>query len=163
MKSYGKIFFSLLAAALFVASTMDAKVKQTPLYMFGVAFSFTDSTAYITEISRVDTATMDAKTKFLMDYNLYSYQLEEHINRSYKTQDIISSVFYDQKKSKLEKKLQSVKNRQGKSSHWRLIDTYLPFHSVEWIAPEILTAEKPVKDEKDEKPKKSKKAKSQKK
>lgn len=139
MNSYKKLFFLILSAGLLAASGMNAKVKQKSLYMFGVAFSFTDSTVYTTDISYVDSVTVDTKTHFLMDRNLYAIQMEEHVAQTYGIQNVITAVYYDTKKKDLTKKLLSVKKKQGKNKGWHLHDTELAFHSELWIAPEILT------------------------
>lgn len=84
--------------------------RQTPLYMFGFASSFNDSTVYFTEIQRVDSAWIDTKTGFLYSRDNYSFQLRDHL----KTDDHefpTCAVFFAEKRKKIEKKYLKLKKR----------------------------------------------------
>ena len=63
---------ALLAMVLMwvsVAPKLYAKVEQRPIYICGYAVNFADSTVYLTEIQRIDTAYVESKNGFLMDRN----------------------------------------------------------------------------------------------
>lgn len=147
-----KLFYKiLLAIALLIAmpsAKTFAKVKQTPLHMFGVAVSFTDSVAYITDIHYVDSVTLDAKSKFIMDRNLYSAQLQRHIAEEKGIHNITTAVFYNQKKAKLAKKYARVCQKLEKDKGVRLSTINFHMKSEEWIEPEVLTETKKAKKNK---------------
>ena len=70
-KRYVLVAMILLA----VGATASAKLVQTKVYMFGMAASFNDSTAYFTDVQEVD-AWINDKGKFLYSRENYSYQLQ---------------------------------------------------------------------------------------
>lgn len=111
------------------------------MYVLGYAASFTDSVAYITQIQLLDTVTIDAKTKFLMDRNLYSIQLQHHISETFHHEDIFTAIFYNTKKSKLDKKAAKIREKISKERYLRITDTDYRFHCEEWIAPEIISTD----------------------
>lgn len=133
-----KAFIAILTPILLCIAPAFAKVKQVPMYMFGYAASFKDSTAYITSIQRLDTVTIDQKTKFLKDRNLYSYQLQQYITNTYGQEDVFTAVFYDTKPAKLEKKVATVMGKSDKDNSLRLKALDFRFHCEEWIEPEVL-------------------------
>lgn len=100
--------FCVLLCALSVRAQHDRRAPEmTPVYMFGLAASFTDSLAYITDIQRVDSAYL-YKNGFLADRPLYSRQLADktevmgHANMT-------CAVFFSPKKAAVEKKYLKVK------------------------------------------------------
>ena len=73
------LVFSLLALLLYSLS-VTAKMRCTPVYMFGTSASFCDSIVYFTDIQVVDSAWIDEKTNFLVNRWDYSNQLRSHFN-----------------------------------------------------------------------------------
>ena len=73
-KRYVLVAMILLA----VGATASAKLVQTKVYMFGMAASFNDSTAYFTDVQEVD-AWINDKGKFLYSRENYSYQLRDYL------------------------------------------------------------------------------------
>ena len=68
--------------SLFALQPVEAKRKkvvQKPVYMIGVGISLVDSMVFITDMQLVDSVTIEKKTKFLMDRQLYSFQLQHYL------------------------------------------------------------------------------------
>ena len=82
MKSYKLIAAIMLVVAATMAVSATAKDKKAArMYVFGVATSFNDSTAYFTTIQEIDSVTTAGKTGMLANKQEYSYQLKNHFNR----------------------------------------------------------------------------------
>ena len=110
-----KLLKYILSLALFgclFPCTMQAKAKRVPAYMFGYAVSMLDSTAYLTDIQRLDTVILEEKTSFLRDRQLYSAQLNGYLEDSLHLGNMTCAVFYNQKRKKLEKKRLRVSKSQ---------------------------------------------------
>jgi hypothetical protein len=75
-----KIFVITLFFLLLSIPEAKSKGRCTPVYLFGVSASFTDSIVYITDIQLLDSAWLDEKTNFLLCRNEYSNQLRSHFN-----------------------------------------------------------------------------------
>lgn len=80
MKSlkYMAIALTLFMASAAVATAGNKKANKT-LYVFGVATSFNDSTAYITAIQQLDSVNIAGKTGILAHKQEYSYQLKDYM------------------------------------------------------------------------------------
>ena len=83
--------FIALAVALSVFLPADAAENNetTKAYIFGFVANFTDSVVYFTDIQEVENVTIQKKTKFLKDRDLYSDQLRyyfaEKLNQPHRT------------------------------------------------------------------------------
>ena len=69
----------LLLTTLQLAYAAKGKRAKT-IYVFGVATSFNDSTAYVTVIQQLDSVTTVGKTDILANKQEYSYQLREFMD-----------------------------------------------------------------------------------
>lgn len=146
-----------------------SKGRCTPVYVFGVSASFTDSLVYITDIQLVDSAWLDEKTNFLLCRNDYSNQLRNHFNNiglpkrtcyvsfALKEKDILK---------KYEKTLKHYKGTAKKPKKYDIRELDNDEFKFESVKPALYeddnVAEKSKKDKKREakaKKKKSKKAK----
>lgn len=67
----------LVATAKFASARGNKENKKA--YVFGVATSFNDSTAYFTAIQELDSVSMVGKTHILANKQEYSYQLREYM------------------------------------------------------------------------------------
>lgn len=63
---------------LALATTASAKMVQTKVYLFGMAASFNDSTAYFTDVQEID-GWINDKGDFLYSRENYSYQLRDYL------------------------------------------------------------------------------------
>lgn len=68
----------MLVATAELASARGSK-ENKKAYVFGVATSFNDSTAYFTAIQELDSVSMVGKTHILANKQEYSYQLREYM------------------------------------------------------------------------------------
>lgn len=113
---------ALLTTAL--AETAQAKkhrVRQKQIYMIGVAMSFVDSTVYITDMQSVDSVTIEHKTKFLMDRQLYSIQFQRYLMaQGQGTPSYVTSVYFGEKKKRMERRYLSLYKRYSKRNDLRL-------------------------------------------
>ena len=100
----------LAAAALLIPTMMFAAQEHKIIYAYGLATSFNDSTVYITEIQRLDSAWVDSKTGFLYSRDNYSYQLRDHLKTSGVATPTCVTVYATTRKE-IEKKYFAMKKR----------------------------------------------------
>lgn len=112
-----KYFGVLVCACLFVCASLPAKVKKTPVYIFGFSASFTDSVAYITDIQCLDSAYIETKNGFLMDRMVYSDQLQTYLEGIKDMKNATSAVFFDIKKKNVQAEYNKIKKRYEKDDN----------------------------------------------
>ena len=127
MRNSLKTTVGLLLAAILTVGQADAKGKkvvQKPVYMIGVGISFVDSMVFITDMHRVDSVTLQKKTKFLCDRQLYSFQLQRFLEGTYKGGPYVPSVFCSTNRKKMERRYLSLHKRyvQAQDKRMALID-----------------------------------------
>ena len=136
---------------------LDAKVKkvvQKPVYMVGVGISLIDSVVFLTDMHLVDSITLEKKTKFLADRQLYSFQLQHYLEENYKGGPYVPSVFFGTKRKKMERKYLSLHKRyvNNKGLRMMLVDQgQFRFKPEEYIEQEIIEVAKPKKKDKKKK------------
>lgn len=103
------ILLFVLIAALGVAREKkdNNKVKEVPVYILGASISFSDSIVYFTEIQKLDNVVLE--NGFLPHRQYYAYELKDYMNFEENIPGRISVVYFDEKRSKLEKKEQKIK------------------------------------------------------
>ena len=147
----------LALLCLAVLQPLEAKTKkvvQKPVYMLGVGFSLVDSMVFITDMMQVDSVTIEKKTGFLADRQLYSFQLQHYLEATYKGGPYVPSVFFGTKRKKMERKYLSLHKRYVNSNELRmvLVDRgQFRFKPEEYVEQEIIEVEKPKKKEKKKK------------
>ena len=113
--------FVKLVASLFIvlamctASTLEN--KKNGMYIVGVSASFTDSLIYFTDIQFVDSVNVD-KNKLLPMRSQYSDQLENYLEQVKGMKNRTCFIYFNEKKSKLEKNINKMKEnyqKEGKS------------------------------------------------
>lgn len=105
MKFFKCSFAALLFTMVFAAGELSAKGKAVPnIYIFGFSASFTDSTIYITNVQRVDSAWIDTKSKFLLGRENYSYQLRNYLANKLNLKNRTCLVMYGMSRKEAEKK-----------------------------------------------------------
>ena len=99
----------VLIAALGVARERkdNNKVKEVPVYILGASISFSDSIVYFTEIQKLDNVVLE--NGFLPHRQYYAYELKDYMSFEENIPGRISVVYFDEKRSKLEKKEQKIK------------------------------------------------------
>ena len=71
--------------------------------------SFSDSIVYFTEIQKVDNVVL--KNGFLPNRQFYAYELKDYMNFKENMPGRISVIYFDEKRSGMEKKEQKIKKR----------------------------------------------------
>ena len=130
------------------------RVRQKPVYMVGVCMSLIDSTVFITDMHLVDNVTIEKKTKFLMDRQLYSFQLQRYVESAYKGGPYIPMVYSSPRRKKMERKYLSLHKRYVQSKELRmfLVDQSLfRFKPEEYIEQEEVPIESSAKGKKKKK------------
>lgn len=111
-----KIVASLfIVLAMCTASTLEN--KKNGMYIVGVSASFTDSLIYFTDIQFVDSVNVD-KNKLLPMRSQYSDQLENYLEQVKGMKNRTCFIYFNEKKSKLEKNINKMKDnyqKEGKS------------------------------------------------
>lgn len=97
------------------------KVYQKPVYMIGVAISLTDSVVFISDMHLVDSVTVEKKTKFLKDRQLYSFQLQRYLEATYKGGPYVPAIFFDTKRKTMERRYLSLHKRYVQSKDFRMV------------------------------------------
>ena len=122
-KSLRVILCACLLCA-FGATPLEAKknkVVQKPVYLMGVGISFADSSVFITDMMQVDSITLDKKRKFLMDRQLYSFQLQHYLEATYKGGPYVTAIYFSPGRKKMERRYLSLHKRYAHSDELRMI------------------------------------------
>lgn len=107
----------LLVAFCGVAGDLSAREpERRPLYMFGFAASFTDSVACVTSVQRVDSAWMEPSHKFLTDRELYSLQLQYHMESNEHCKNPVCAVFFGKSERSVQRQWKKIRKRYAKAS-----------------------------------------------
>ena len=111
----------LLALALLLTASVYAEKapKQQRIYIFGVATSFTDSTAYMTEVQALDSAYI-GNHGFLTYRTLYSVQLQNLMETIGKP-DMTCCVIYALNEKKAIKLFDKVRKRYTKDGNTQML------------------------------------------
>ena len=127
-----KIVASLfIVLAMCTASTLEN--KKNGMYIVGVSASFTDSLIYFTDIQFVDSVNVD-KNKLLPMRSQYSDQLENYLEQVKGMKNRTCFIYFNEKKSKLEKNINKMKEnyqKEGKSILCELGDEFKFTKAVE--------------------------------
>ena len=135
-----------------------SSVKQMPVYMFGFAASFADSTAYMTDLQAVDAFLLS--NGFLADRSLYSLQFNNYLVAKLRCENMTCAVFFNKSKSKMEKKFQKVRKKYRENEAVVLkpvgVDEF-KFQTEEYVEPSPTEDQPKVTANQEKKTKKSKK------
>ncbi|GEM_PF-2681 len=114
-----KTYLGTLAMALLMALPTWAAGKQKPLFMFGFAASFNDSTVYITDIQLLNDTYVDQKTGFLYNREDYSAQLRSHLQAQGEAHPTCITVYDDNRKN-IEKKYLKLQKRYARGGKYKV-------------------------------------------
>ena len=133
------------------------RVKQQTVYMVGVCMSLVDSAIFITDMHRVENVTIENKTHFLMDRQLYSLQLKQYVESQYKGGPYIPAVYSSPKRKKMERRYLSLHKRyvQSKELRMYLIDQSQFRFKPETYIEDTIVSESPSKKKSKKESKKS--------
>ena len=122
------------------AEAKKHRVKQKQIYMIGIAMSHIDSVVFITDLQLVDSITIEKKTKFLMDRQLYSFQFQRYLEQTYECAPYVPAVFFGTSRKKMERRYLSLHKRytQGRQLRVILVDqSQFRFKAEEYIEQEL--------------------------
>lgn len=118
-----KILILLILALVWLPMMAGPKGKKTStdeyggkvpgkVFIFGCSSEFGDSIIYMTDIQEIDSTALTAKTKFLPYRSDYSQQLKDKLeSKAFGLKRQTSSVFFSDKKAKLQKVYAKLKKR----------------------------------------------------
>lgn len=138
LKKYA--FLIMVFVAIANVQMVSAQRQATPIYMYGFAASFNDSTVYFTEIQEVTGAVVGEKTKFLYGRDAYSHQLKTFLQGLGEEYPTCITAFATTRKQ-IEKKYLKLRkrylNKEGRDIRY-INATEFKFSP---IAPEVETTE----------------------
>lgn len=114
MKKALLILLLMLVATVGIArnkkeSKKAKEIKEVPVYIWGASISFSDSVVYFTEIQELGAIVLE--NGFLPHRQYYAYELKDYMNFNENMPGRISVIYFDEKRSKLEKQEQKIKKR----------------------------------------------------
>ncbi len=86
-----------------------------PVYIFGIAASFSDTVVYYTDIQLLDSVHLNGHG-FLPQRELYSYQLKNYLEYDKQIPNRTCMVYFANNRSDLDKQYSKVMNKYKKSS-----------------------------------------------
>lgn len=113
--------FGVASAKKKPAGIEKANRISCPVYIFGVAQNFNDSTVYVTTINRIDSLGLEKKTRFLPYRSELSLQVKEYVEGTLGHTKMTCSVFYASNQAVLSKQLYKVKKTVLDDSERRLV------------------------------------------
>lgn len=111
---YIRLIMAVALTFLMCSAFTMKKDKEKPVYVFGVAASFTDTLVYYTDIQLLDSVYLD-QHGFLPRRDLYSYQLKNHLEYNLEKFNYTCVIYFSNNKKKLEKEASKVKSGYLKS------------------------------------------------
>ena len=109
------------------------------VYVSGCSFEFGDTIIYFTPVEEVDSIVLTKKTKFLPYCSDFSQQLKDKLESpSMGAKNQTASVFYSDKKAKLEKKMNKMKRKCLKKGELQIVllteDKFKFVHPLDYFA-----------------------------
>ena len=99
---YIRLIMAVALTFLVCSAFTMKKDKEKPVYVFGVAASFTDTLVYYTDIQLLDSVHLN-EHGFLPQRDLYSYQLKNHLEYNMNKLNYTCVIYFSDNKKKLEK------------------------------------------------------------
>ena len=115
------------------------KLKSRTVWLCGVAFSETDSTAYITELQKLDSVYLDARNNFLADRQMYSMQLKAYLEDGLGCRHMMAAVLHSTKPKRAMKRRAKAMRRFRSDPVWNLnelSEDAFQFSPERWTKPE---------------------------
>ena len=115
------------------------KLKSRTVWLCGVAFSETDSVAYVTELQKMDSLYLDSRNNFLADRQMYSQQLNAYLEDSLGCRHMMPAILHSTKpKRAIKRRAKALRRFRGDSS-WQLNELAgdeFHFEPERWTKPE---------------------------
>lgn len=113
------ITITLILICAIVSGNVSAANKKSDIYAFGFSASFNDSTVYFTDIQLVKDVTIEHKSHFLENRDLYSKQLSQHLSDQ-EMPARVCVIFFDAKLKNIEKQFTKLKKKYAKNGKYEL-------------------------------------------
>lgn len=113
------ITITLILICAIVSGNASAANKKSDIYAFGFSASFNDSTVYFTDIQLVKDVTIEHKSHFLENRDLYSKQLSQHLSDQGMPARVCV-IFFDAKLKNIEKQFTKLKKKYAKNGKYEL-------------------------------------------
>ncbi len=110
MNHIKRLFSVLLLSFAFVSMASAKGVSVPAVYIFGMSFSFNDSTVYFTEIQKIDNAWLIGKGKMLEGRSAYAAQLKNYFS-SQGQKDQTCIIYYALSEKAILKQFSKVRDR----------------------------------------------------
>ncbi len=111
------ITFTLILICAIVSVDTSAANKKSDIYAFGFSASFNDSTVYFTDIQLIPNATIEHKTHFLENRDLYSKQLNEYLSdNGLQTRNCV--IIFNDKQKNVEKQFTKLRKKYTKNGQY---------------------------------------------
>lgn len=147
MRNPMKAIICFVALCMAFVGPLEAKklrVKQKPVYMVGVGTSLLDSMVFMSDMHLVDSVSIQTKKNFLMDRQLYSFQLQRYLEAAYKGGPYITAIYFSPNRKRMERRYLSLHKRYAnrKELHLILVDqSQFRFKAEKFIDDAIVTGE----------------------
>lgn len=117
---YVKIFFVFVLAFTVCSVFASKKNRFKPVYAFGISASFTDSVVYFTDIQVLDSVQLN-KDGFLVNREMYSYQLKNYLEDNQLQQNSTSMIYFSENEKKLSKEAARILNKYKRNDRVNLL------------------------------------------
>ena len=104
---YVRMLLALALVFMVCSAFTMKKGKDKPVYVFGIAASFSDTVVYYTPVQLVDSVVLDHHG-FLPRRELYSYQLKNYVEYTLGKPNYTCMIYFSEKKAKLEREASKI-------------------------------------------------------
>lgn len=112
---YVRMLLALALVFMVCSAFTMKKGKDKPVYVFGIAASFSDTVVYYTPVQLVDSVVLD-RHGFLPRRELYSYQLKNYVEYSLGKPNYTCMIYFSEKKVKLEREATKIIGKYRKDN-----------------------------------------------
>ena len=112
---YVRMILALALVFMLCSAFTMKKGDDKPVYVFGIAASFSDTVVYYTPVQLVDSVVLD-RHGFLPRRELYSYQLKNYVEYSLGKPNYTCMIYFSEKKVKLEREATKIIGKYRKDN-----------------------------------------------
>lgn len=112
---YVRMLLALALVFMVCSAFTMKKGEDKPVYVFGVAASFSDTVVYYTSVQLVDSVVLDHHG-FLPRRELYSYQLKNYVEYTLGKPNYTCMIYFSEKKAKLEREASKIMGKYKKDN-----------------------------------------------
>ena len=112
---YVRMLLALALVFMVCSAFTMKKGDDKPVYVFGIAASFSDTVVYYTPVQLVDSVVLD-RHGFLPRRELYSYQLKNYVEYSLGKPNYTCMIYFSEKKTKLEREASKIIDKYRKDN-----------------------------------------------